>query len=74
MAGSILNFKTLKNNFMKLKIYFSIMAILMLSLKTFSQIDPLRQKLDSIFQYVDKTKIPTGILAENKSPPLNLLI
>ena len=36
----------------------------MLSLKTFSQIDPLRQKLDSIFQYVDKTQIPTGYLKE----------
>ena len=31
----------------------------MLSTKGFSQTDPLRQKLDSIFQYVDKSQIPT---------------
>jgi hypothetical protein len=49
---------------MKLKIYFSIIITLVLCTKGFSQIDPLRQKLDSIFQYVDKTQIPTGYLKE----------
>jgi hypothetical protein len=49
---------------MKLKIYFSIMVIIVLCIKGFSQIDPLRQKLDTIFQYVDKAQIPTGYLKE----------
>lgn len=31
---------------------------------SFAQIDSLRQKLDSIFQHVDKTQIPTGYLKE----------
>ena len=39
-------------------------AIIFAALQTFSQTDPLRQKLDSIFQYVDKTQIPTGYLKE----------
>ncbi len=57
---------------MKLKIYFSIVVTLMLSLKGFSQTDILRQKLYSIFQYVDKTQIPTGYLKEYGSEFLPL--
>jgi hypothetical protein len=57
---------------MKLKIYFSIIIILAFNLEGFSQIDPLRQKLDSIFQYVDKTQIPTGYLKEYGSEFLPL--
>jgi hypothetical protein len=49
---------------MKLKIYFSITILLLLNIKLFSQIDPLRRKLDSIFQYVDKSQIPTTYLKE----------
>ena len=37
---------------------------MIVSLQTFAQTVPLRQKLDSIFQYVDKTQIPTGYLKE----------
>ena len=40
------------------------MVIFLLNQKVFSQTDPLRQKLDSIFQYVDKAQIPTGYLKE----------
>jgi hypothetical protein len=59
---------------MKLKIIFSVLVSYMLTNKAFSQIDPLRQKLDSIFQYVDKTQIPTGYLKEYGSEflPLHL--
>jgi hypothetical protein len=49
---------------MKLKIYFSITILLLLNIKLFSQSDPLRRKLDSIFQYVDKSQIPTTYLKE----------
>ena len=72
MVDSMLNFKTLKNNFMKSKIFLSIMIILLSGTKAFSQIDPLRQKLDSIFQYVDKSQIPTGYLKEYGSEFLPL--
>lgn len=41
-----------------------VVAILIAALETFAQTDPLRQKLDSIFQYVNKTQIPTGYLKE----------
>jgi Secretion system C-terminal sorting domain len=57
---------------MKLKIYFSIIIILVLNANGFCQIDPLRKKLDSIFQYVDKTQIPTGYLKEYGSEFLPL--
>ena len=43
-----------------------------MNIKSFSQIDPLRQKLDSIFQYVDKSQIPTGYLKEYGSEFLPL--
>ena len=49
---------------MQKKIYFIISILLLINIKGYSQIDPLRQKLDSIFQYVDKTQIPTGYLKE----------
>ena len=49
-----------------------ILIFLIISLKSFSQVDPLRQKLDSIFQYVDKSQIPTGYLKEYGSEFLPL--
>lgn len=39
-------------------------TIIIISLQTFGQADPIRQKLDSIFQHVDKSQIPTGYLKE----------
>lgn len=48
------------------------MAILFLNIKGYTQIDPLRQKLDSIFRYVDKSQIPTGYLKEYGSEFLPL--
>lgn len=39
-------------------------TIITISLQTLGQVDPIRQKLDSIFQHVDKTQIPTGYLKE----------
>ena len=39
-----------------------VTAMIIAALQSFSQTDPLREKLDSIFQYVDKTQIPTGYL------------
>ena len=41
-----------------------VVAIMIATFQAFSQTDLLRQKLDSIFQYVDKTQIPTGYLKE----------
>jgi hypothetical protein len=45
------------------KILFLILTVI-IGLQSFAQIDLLRQKLDSIFQYIDKTQIPTGYLKE----------
>lgn len=39
-------------------------TIIVVSLQTFGQTDPIREKLDSVFQYIDKTQIPTGYLKE----------
>ena len=40
-------------------------AIIFMALFSFAQTgDPLRDKLDSIFKFVDKTQIPTGFLKE----------
>lgn len=39
-------------------------TIVVVSLQAFGQTDPIRQKLDSVFQHVDKTQIPTGYLKE----------
>ena len=44
----------------------------MLNVNGYCQIDPLRQKLDSIFQDVDKSQIPTGYLKEYGSEFLPL--
>ena len=41
-----------------------VVAIMIAALQTFSQTDLVRQKLDSIFQYIDKAQIPTGYLKE----------
>jgi hypothetical protein len=49
---------------MKLKIYFSILVFFCLNLKAFSQIDPLRQKIDLVFQQLDKSQITSGYLKE----------
>ena len=49
---------------MQKKIYSIILLLIIFTSKSFAQTDPLRQKLDSIFQYVDKTQIPTGYLKE----------
>ena len=40
------------------------MAIFLEGFCTFAQQDPLRLKLDSIFQNVNKAQIPTGYLKE----------
>ena len=50
-------------------------AIIFMALFSFAQTgDPLRDKLDSIFKFVDKTQIPTGYLKEYGSEmiPLHL--
>lgn len=39
-------------------------AITIISFQIFGQVDPIRQKLDSVFQHVDKSQIPTGYLKE----------
>ena len=39
-------------------------TIIIISLQTFGQTDPIRQKLDSVFQHVNKSQIPTGYLKE----------
>jgi hypothetical protein len=49
---------------MQKKIYFIFFTLIILNVKSFSQTDPLRRKIDSIFQYVDKTQIPTTYLKE----------
>ena len=41
-----------------------VVATMIVTFQTFSQTDLLRQKLDSIFQYINKTQIPTGYLKE----------
>lgn len=62
MADLILNFKQIKINMMKKLLLF--VTIIIVSLQTFGQTDPIREKLDSIFQHVDKSQIPTGYLKE----------
>lgn len=39
-------------------------TITVVSSQPFGQTDPVREKLDSVFQHVDKTQIPTGYLKE----------
>lgn len=41
-----------------------LLGIVISSMHNFGQSDPLRLKLDSIFQFVDKAQIPTGYLKE----------
>ncbi len=55
----ILNFKLI---IMKQILLFAFITII--ALQSFSQTDPVRQKLDSVFQHVDKSQIPTGYLKE----------
>ncbi len=47
-----------------MKKIFLLLSLLIVGLYSFAQIDPLRQKLDSVFQNVNKTQIPTGYLKE----------
>ena len=50
-------------------------AIILISLFSYAQTgDPLRDKLDSIFKFIDKAQIPTGYLKEYGSEmvPLHL--
>ena len=52
---------------------FQLIAILLIfNIRSFGQVDILRKKLDSIFQYVDKSQIPTGYLKEYGSEFLPL--
>lgn len=48
------------------------LLILMMNLQSYAQTDPLRLKLDSIFEYVDKSQIPTGFLEEYGAEFANL--
>ena len=41
-----------------------IVALLLIKLCSFAQIDPVRTELNSIFQNINKTLIPTGYLNE----------
>ena len=61
MVDLILNFKTKLTIMKKLLL---VVATMIATLQTFSQTDLIRQKLDSIFQYIDKALIPTGYLNE----------
>ena len=45
---------------MKKLLLFAAMIIAVLNL--YAQTDPLREKLDSIFQHIDKNQIPSGYL------------
>lgn len=57
---------------MQKKLYFIIIILIFTFTKGFSQMEPLRNKLDSVFQYIDKTQIPTGYLKEYGSEFLPL--
>jgi hypothetical protein len=39
-------------------------AIQLAMAKLYAQVDPIRQKLDSIFQHINKSQVPTGYLKE----------
>ena len=54
------------------KIFQLIAILLIVNISSFGLVDILRQKLDSIFQYVDKSQIPTGYLKEYGSEFLPL--
>ncbi len=41
-----------------------LVAIVVIGLQSIAQPDPLRLKLDSIFQFIDKAQVPTGYLKE----------
>ncbi|MCW3073048.1 MAG: hypothetical protein JWP69_117 [Flaviaesturariibacter sp.] len=47
-----------------MKKLFILWAMLLAWLYSFAQTDPLREKLDSVFQHVNKSLIPTGYLKE----------
>ena len=50
-----------------------IVALLIIKLISYVQIDPVRTELNNIFQNINKTQIPTGYLIEYgpKYSPLN---
>lgn len=56
------------------KIILAITAFIITTLSYAQTGDPLRDKLDSIFKFIDKTQIPTGYLKEYGSEmiPLHL--
>ncbi len=57
------------------KIVLAVVAIIFMAILSNAQTgDPLRDKLDSIFKFIDKTQIPTGYLKEYGSEmiPLHL--
>lgn len=66
----ILNYNTPNSNFMKKIIL--LFTCIIAGLTSYAQTDPLREKLDSIFQYIDKSQIPTGYLKEYGSELLPL--
>lgn len=47
-----------------MKKYILICTFIIIAFQTFAQSDPIRQKLDSIFQHINKSQIPTGYLKE----------
>jgi hypothetical protein len=47
-----------------MKLILTITALLLVNLCAFAQTDPVRTELNSIFQNIDKTQIPTGYLNE----------
>ena len=60
MVASILSSKTFQKTFMKKIIL--VIACIIAGLFSYAQTDTLSGKLDSIFQNIDKSQIPTGYL------------
>ena len=53
------------------KLYF-VLFIIFASLQTNAQVDSNQLALDNIFQYVDKSQVPTGFLEEHSAQFVNL--
>ena len=53
------------------KLYF-VLFIIFASLQTKAQVDSIQLALDNIFQYVDKSQVPTGFLEEYSAQFVNL--
>ena len=41
-----------------------LVIVVLLTSKAFAQADPVRAELDHIFQYIDKSQVPSGYLDE----------